>query len=77
MYICIIMAVAIILFGVFMITKNKITCLNRLKVLDAINRYNMYVIDNVKSIEEINALIPLLSCSDLAKVKQEIKPLVH
>lgn len=30
-----------------------------------------------KSIEEINALIPLLSCSDLAKVKQEIKPLVH
>ena len=30
-----------------------------------------------KSVEEINALIPLLSCSDLAKVKQEIKPLVH
>lgn len=30
-----------------------------------------------KSAEEINALIPLLSCSDLAKVKQEIKPLVH
>ena len=30
-----------------------------------------------KSIEEINALIPFLSCSDLAKVKQEIKPLVH
>lgn len=30
-----------------------------------------------KSIEEINALIPLLSCSDLAKVKQGIKPLVH
>lgn len=30
-----------------------------------------------KSIEEINALIPLLSCSDLAKVKQEIKPFVH
>lgn len=30
-----------------------------------------------KSMEEINALIPLLSCSDLAKVKQEIKPLVH
>ena len=28
-----------------------------------------------KSIEEINALIPLLSCSDLAKVKQEIKSL--
>lgn len=30
-----------------------------------------------KSVEGINALIPLLSCSDLAKVKQEIKPLVH
>ena len=30
-----------------------------------------------KSVEEINVLIPLLSCSDLAKVKQEIKPLVH
>lgn len=30
-----------------------------------------------KSVEEINALIPLLSCSDLAKVKQEIKALVH
>lgn len=30
-----------------------------------------------KSVEEINALTPLLSCSDLAKVKQEIKPLVH
>lgn len=30
-----------------------------------------------KSVEEINALIPLLSCSDLAKVKQGIKPLVH
>lgn len=30
-----------------------------------------------KSVEEINALIPLLSCGDLAKVKQEIKPLVH
>ena len=30
-----------------------------------------------KSAEEINALIPLLSCSDLAKVKQEIKPLVQ
>lgn len=30
-----------------------------------------------KSTEEINALISLLSCSDLAKVKQEIKPLVH
>lgn len=29
-----------------------------------------------KSIEEINALIPLLSCSDLAKVKQEIKSLL-
>ncbi len=29
-----------------------------------------------KSVEEINALIPLLSCSDLAKVKQEIKPLL-
>lgn len=30
-----------------------------------------------KSVEKINELIPLLSCSDLAKVKQEIKPLVH
>lgn len=29
-----------------------------------------------KSIEEINVLIPLLSCSDLAKVKQEIKSLL-
>ena len=29
-----------------------------------------------KSIEEINALIPLLSCSDLAKVKKEIKALI-
>ena len=29
-----------------------------------------------KSIEEIDALIPLLSCSDLNKVKQEIKKLV-
>lgn len=29
-----------------------------------------------KSVEEINALIPLLSCSDLAKVKQEIKSLL-
>lgn len=29
-----------------------------------------------KSAEEINALIPLLSCSDLAKVKQEIKSLL-
>ncbi len=29
-----------------------------------------------KSIDEINALIPLLSCSDLAKVKQEIKSLL-
>ena len=30
-----------------------------------------------KSVEEINTLIPLLSCSDLAKVKQEIKALLH
>ena len=30
-----------------------------------------------KSAEEINALIPLLSCSDLVKVKQEIKNLLH
>ena len=30
-----------------------------------------------KSTEEINALIPLLSCSNLAKVKQEIKALLH
>ena len=29
-----------------------------------------------KSVEEINALIPFLSCSDLAKVKQEIKSLL-
>ena len=29
-----------------------------------------------KSVEEINVLIPLLSCSDLAKVKQEIKSLL-
>ena len=29
-----------------------------------------------KSVEKINALIPLLSCSDLAKVKQEIKSLL-
>lgn len=29
-----------------------------------------------KSVEEINALIPLLSCSDLARVKQEIKSLL-
>lgn len=29
-----------------------------------------------KSVEEINALIPLLSCSDLVKVKQEIKSLL-
>lgn len=29
-----------------------------------------------KSVEEINTLIPLLSCSDLAKVKQEIKSLL-
>lgn len=29
-----------------------------------------------KSVEEINALIPLLSCSDLSKVKQEIKSLL-
>mgnify|MGYP004660959335 CR=1 FL=1 len=29
-----------------------------------------------KSAEEINVLIPLLSCSDLAKVKQEIKSLL-
>ena len=29
-----------------------------------------------KSVEEINTLIPLLSCSDLSKVKQEIKPLL-
>ena len=29
-----------------------------------------------KSAEEINALIPLLSCSDLTKVKQEIKSLL-
>lgn len=29
-----------------------------------------------KSIEEINALIPLLSCSDLNKVKQQIKELI-
>ena len=29
-----------------------------------------------KSIEEINNLIPLLSCSDLNKVKQEIKKLI-
>ena len=29
-----------------------------------------------KSVEEINALIPLLSCSYLAKVKQEIKSLL-
>ena len=30
-----------------------------------------------KNAEEINALIPLLSCSDLDKVKREIKTLVH
>ena len=29
-----------------------------------------------KSVEEINTLIPLLSCSDLSKVKQEIKSLL-
>lgn len=29
-----------------------------------------------KSVEKINALIPLLSCSDLSKVKQEIKSLL-
>lgn len=30
-----------------------------------------------KSVEEINALIPVLSCSDLDKVKQEIKKLLE
>lgn len=30
-----------------------------------------------KSVEEINALIPVLSCSDLGKVKQEIKKLLE
>lgn len=30
-----------------------------------------------KSAEEINALLPLLSCSDLAKAKQQIKALLH
>ena len=29
-----------------------------------------------KSIEEINALIPILSCSDLAKVKTEIEKMI-
>lgn len=30
-----------------------------------------------KSVEDINALIPVLSCSDLGKVKQEIKKLLE
>ncbi|MGN0016995.1 MAG: CatB-related O-acetyltransferase [Candidatus Avelusimicrobium sp.] len=30
-----------------------------------------------KNVEEINALIPVLSCSDLGKVKQEIKKLLE
>ena len=29
-----------------------------------------------KSIEEINALIPLLTCSDLTKLKTELKKLI-
>ena len=30
-----------------------------------------------KSVEEINALIPVLACSDLGKVKQKIKKLLE
>ncbi len=30
-----------------------------------------------KSIEEINALIPLLTCSDVASVKQEIEKILQ